>query len=138
MILCHGRHDLVEDHDTHNGQKYGTGGRQIRSAHPEFLTEDNQKADYCKIRQSGRKRLVHDIVQKMALDPFPVKLQRHDKRRNAGLTTPKQIRLLERKGFQHVGTWTFEQASNMINRIAANGWRIPAGINPRTYGVNYE
>ena len=65
-------------------------------------------------------------------------LDRLHKRANEGLSTPKQIRFLENKDFQHVGTWTFEQASNMINRIAANGWRIPAGINPRTYGVNYE
>ena len=65
-------------------------------------------------------------------------LDRLHKRAAAGLSTPKQIRFLENKDFQHVGTWTFEQASNMINRIAANGWRIPAGINPRTYGVNYE
>ena len=65
-------------------------------------------------------------------------LDRLHKRAAAGLSTPKQIRFLENKDFQHVGTWTFEQASNMINRIAANGWRIPAGINPKTYGVNYD
>lgn len=31
-------------------------------------------------------------------------LERLDKRRNDGLTTPKQIRFLEQRGFQHVGT----------------------------------
>ena len=55
-------------------------------------------------------------------------LDRLDKRRTEGLTTPKQIRFLESKGFQHVGTWQFETAKNMIDRIAAAGWRIPQGI----------
>lgn len=37
-------------------------------------------------------------------------LDRLDKRRKEGLTTPKQIRFLESRGFQHVGTWQFEHA----------------------------
>lgn len=56
-----------------------------------------------------------------------------DKRRNAGLTTPKQIRFLEGRGFQHVGTWEFEAARKLIGRIAANGWRIPSGIDAKNY-----
>lgn len=60
-------------------------------------------------------------------------LDRLNKRRENGLTTPKQIRFLENKGFQHVGTWMFEQASRLINRIAANSWRVPREINPATY-----
>ena len=59
-------------------------------------------------------------------------LDKLNKRREAGLTTPKQIRFLEQKGFRHVGTWEFEQAKNMIDRIAANGWHVPAGIAPLT------
>lgn len=55
------------------------------------------------------------------------------KRRDAGLSTPKQIRFLESRGFQHVGTWQFEAATKLINRIAANGWRIPHGIKPAEY-----
>ncbi len=55
------------------------------------------------------------------------------KRRDAGLSTPKQIRFLENRGFQHVGTWQFEAATKLINRIAANGWRIPHGIKPAEY-----
>lgn len=43
-------------------------------------------------------------------------LDRLDKRRREGLTTPKQIRFLESRGFQHVGTWQFETAKNMIDR----------------------
>lgn len=50
-------------------------------------------------------------------------LDRLDKRRREGLTTPKQIRFLESRGFQHVGTWQFETAKNMIDRIAGNGWK---------------
>ena len=61
-------------------------------------------------------------------------LDRLNKRRDEGLTTPKQIRCLEKYGFQHVGTWSFEAARRMINRIAAGGWRgVPKGVNPRTY-----
>ncbi len=60
-------------------------------------------------------------------------LDRLSVRRAAGLTTPKQIRFLERKGFQHVGTWQFETAKKLINRIAANGWRVPRDINPVEY-----
>lgn len=60
-------------------------------------------------------------------------LERLDKRRQEGLTTPKQIRFLEGKGFEHVGTWQFDQAKRMIDRIAANGWRIPNGIRPNDY-----
>jgi superfamily II DNA or RNA helicase len=60
-------------------------------------------------------------------------LERLDKRREEGLTTPKQIRFLEGRGFEHVGTWQFESAKRMIDRIAANGWRVPEGINPKEY-----
>ena len=56
------------------------------------------------------------------------------KRQEEGLTTPKQIRCLEKYGFQHVGTWTFEEGKNMIDRIAACGWRgAPRGVDPRNY-----
>lgn len=60
-------------------------------------------------------------------------LDRLDKRRNEGLTTPKQIRFLEGRGFQHVGTWQFDAAKKLIDRIAANGWRIPSDIIPQEY-----
>jgi len=60
-------------------------------------------------------------------------LDRLDKRRREGLTTPKQIRFLESRGFQHVGTWKFENAKSLIDRIAGNGWRIPHDIIPHEY-----
>lgn len=60
-------------------------------------------------------------------------IDRLNKRRDVGLTTPKQIRFLESRGFKHVGTWQFSDAKKLIDRIAANGWLIPSGINPATY-----
>ena len=60
-------------------------------------------------------------------------LDRLGKRRAAGLTTPKQIRFLEGKGFRHVGTWQFDTASRLIDLIANNGWRVPSDINPDTF-----
>lgn len=60
-------------------------------------------------------------------------LDRLNKRKDSGLTTPKQIRLLEGRGFRNVGMWKLEDASNLINRIAASGWRMPKGIIPATY-----
>jgi superfamily II DNA or RNA helicase len=60
-------------------------------------------------------------------------LDRLDKRRTEGLTTPKQIRFLEGKGFSHVGQWQFDNARRLIDRIAANDWRIPNDIDPKTY-----
>lgn len=60
-------------------------------------------------------------------------LERLDKRRQEGLTTPKQIRFLEGRGFQHVGTWQFNTAKNLIDRIAGNGWKVPNDINPAEY-----
>lgn len=55
------------------------------------------------------------------------------KRRLEGYTTPKQIRCLERFGFKEVGTWQFEDAKKLIDRIAANGWRVPRTIDAPSY-----
>lgn len=60
-------------------------------------------------------------------------LDKLDKRRSAGLTTPKQIRFLESRGFRHVGTWQFDAAKKLIDRIAANSWKIPRGIDPYNF-----
>lgn len=60
-------------------------------------------------------------------------LTRLQKRIAEGLTTPKQIRLLERYGFKNVGTWMFDDASKLISRISANAWRVPYTINPAEY-----
>lgn len=59
------------------------------------------------------------------------------RRADSGLATAKQIRCLERAGFQRVGTWTIEQASSMVGKLAACGWQAwklkRAGIDPATY-----
>lgn len=60
-------------------------------------------------------------------------IDRLNKRRADGLATPKQIRFLESKGFNHVGQWEFDSARRLIDRIAGNGWRTPLGLNPETY-----
>ena len=60
-------------------------------------------------------------------------LDRLNKRKVEGFSTPKQIRLLDRYNFKSVGTWTAEQANKMISRISANGWRVPSGVIPSTY-----
>lgn len=60
-------------------------------------------------------------------------LDKLGERKRNGLATPKQIKQLEMRGFQNVGTWSFEQARKLIDRIAANGWKTPRNISPREY-----
>ena len=90
----------------------------------------------------GAVREQFDALEKLGILPDAVEsagkanllLDRLHKRRDEGLTTPKQIRCLEKYGFQHVGRWSFEQARHMIDRIAAGGWRgVPKGVDPSTY-----
>jgi type I site-specific restriction endonuclease len=80
-------------------------------------------------------------LEKMGINPDGVEcagkaakiMDRLEKRRSEGLTTPKQIRFLENKGFSRVGKWEFEAARKLIDRIAANRWHVPHGIDPKTY-----
>lgn len=80
-------------------------------------------------------------LEKMGIFPDEIESSGHadklinrlNNRRVRGLTTPKQIRFLESRGFQHVGTWEFEAARKLIDRIAGNGWRTPHDIHPPTY-----
>jgi len=44
-------------------------------------------------------------------------------RRAQGMATPKQIRLLERQGYDNVGEWTFDRASKKIGQLASVGWQ---------------
>ncbi len=60
-------------------------------------------------------------------------IDRLSRRRDEGLATPKQIRALEKYGFRHVGTWSFEAANKMIGTISANNWRLPKGLVPAAY-----
>ena len=54
-------------------------------------------------------------------------------RQDEHLATPKQIRLLEKYGFYHVGTWDFDSASKMITRISNNSWFLPRGLDAASY-----
>ena len=84
--------------------------------------------------------------QKASLEKFGIKpdeidnagkatllLDRLHKRQELGLSTPKQIKLLENYGFKNVGSWQVDAASNMITRIKACGWHVPRGIDPQHY-----
>ena len=63
-------------------------------------------------------------------------IDRLKERSDQQLSTPKQIRFFEQKGFKHVGNWKFDDARRLTNRIAGNGWRIPMGIDASTYDPN--
>ena len=80
-------------------------------------------------------------LEKLGIDPSAVEnsgeasqIIDHAKRRiDAGLSTARQIRCLERYGFSEVGTWDFDAASTMISYLAANGWRLPRNFDPAGY-----
>lgn len=55
-------------------------------------------------------------------------IDRVQTRSKAGYATPKQIRCLERFGFQNVGRYQYAEANRLITRIAGNCWRPPAGL----------
>ena len=82
-----------------------------------------------------------DTLEKFGINPDLIEssgkatllINRLIKRKEEGVASPKQIRTLERYGFQKVGMWTQNDASKMISRICASGWRIPKGIVPKTY-----
>lgn len=62
-----------------------------------------------------------------------VLIDRLIRRQEEGLSTPKQIRCLERRGFREVGTWSFRSASKMIGYLHDHYWQPPYGVNPATY-----
>lgn len=82
-----------------------------------------------------------EMLEKRGIDPDSIDnaglasklIDRLKSRQMAGLTTPRQIRVLERYGFQHVGEWEFDQASKLISFLAGHGWQLPSYIDPKTY-----
>ena len=87
-----------------------------------------------------------DYLERMGIDRAYVKnmgmaslyIDRLVSRRNEGLSTPKQIRVLERKGYEHVGTWSFSEASEMIDRWAKaewKPWKVPQEFVPKIYNT---
>lgn len=88
------------------------------------------------IRNSQKEELEHYGISPEFVETAGKAQQLLDKlfeRKINGYSTPKQIRFLEKRGFKNVGQWSFNAAKNMIDRIAANDWRLPRGVNPATY-----
>lgn len=115
----------------------------------EMSIEDNDLSDYVpsfgwEMEPPSQKQL--STLEKYGIYPDEIEsagkasliLNRLNKRREEGLSTPKQIRLLERFGFEHVGTWSFVEARNMISRIAGHGWRTYGWIEPSGYTPGKE
>lgn len=83
-----------------------------------------------------RRGIFPDTVENCGMASMLIdKLKR---RQDAGLSTPKQIRCLERYGFRQVGTWSFDDASATISLLAENRWRTPYWINPNTYKPSHK
>ena len=78
-------------------------------------------------------RAVESVYTMKSQGEADMLLGKLDERKRNGLATPKQIKQLEMRGFQNVGTWSFDQARRLIDRIAANGWKTPRDLNPREY-----
>lgn len=80
-------------------------------------------------------------LEDLDIDPMSIKnagqaellIRTVKERQKLYLATPKQIRLLEQKGFKHVGTWTKREATQMISKIQFAGWKVPKGIIPSQY-----
>jgi hypothetical protein len=58
-------------------------------------------------------------------------------RKAGGFASPKQVRRLELYGWTRAGQMTYAAAQKVISRIAANGWRVPHGLQP-DQGLNGE
>ncbi|MEG1926331.1 MAG: DEAD/DEAH box helicase [Ruthenibacterium sp.] len=78
-----------------------------------------------------KRGIFSDSVQNVGMASMII--DRLKRRQDEGLSTPKQIRCLEKYGFLHVGTWQFDQANSMIARIQSNSWRLPYGFNASAY-----
>lgn len=58
------------------------------------------------------------------------------KRSKENMATPKQIRCLERFGYEHVGMWKFETANKIISILAGVGWKLwklPKEFTPKNF-----
>lgn len=96
---------------------------------PEFAWEQDAPTDR-QIKTLERRGIdAEGMTAGMASKMIDTLMRRQDE----GMATPKQVRMLERKGFHHPGTWTFEQASKMMTILANNRWMVPAWIDPDTY-----
>lgn len=79
-------------------------------------------------------------IEKAGIDPTSIDskgkadelIKRINERNQKNLTTPKQIKQLEQRGYQNVPNWSFDQARVLINQIAANRWRT-VHSSPQSY-----
>ena len=94
-------------------------------------------------RASNYIHLLRKALEKAGINPDGVAsagmasmiLEKLALRREGGLATPKQIRLLENYGFLRVGEWEFGAAGDMISKIRTNSpaWTVPHGIKASEY-----
>lgn len=79
-------------------------------------------------------------IERAGIDPTHIDSQgkadelikRINHREQLNLSSPKQIRQLEQRGYTNVASWTFDQARQLITQIKANRWRTVHG-NPQSY-----
>lgn len=108
----------------------------IRGAVAEWEPNPN---DIASLAPPTKKQL--ERIERAGINPEGIKYMGHasmildtlQTRWICGLSTPKQIRLLERKGFRNVGQWKFEEANKAISLIAQNNWIVPHGVMPRLF-----
>ncbi len=82
-----------------------------------------------------------DYIRALGIEPNGIEhagyasmlIERLKLRRTMNLSTPKQIKCLEKFGFRHVGTWEFAQASRVISAISKHGWTLPRNFDPAQY-----
>lgn len=104
------------------------GARDVMEWHP-ALPADNAPPTAQQI----------DALAKCGIFPGEIKYAGHAQsilaavaaRKDGGMATPKQVRCLEQRGWKHAGRMTYADAQKAINRIAANGWRVPPGMVPK-------
>lgn len=60
-------------------------------------------------------------------------ISRIQNRKALELSTPRQIRLLEKYGFEKVGLWRFEEANRVIAALEKRKWRLPYNFVAKAY-----
>ena len=149
QIGCIGLIKAIDNFDPAQNVRFSTYGvPMIIGEIRRFLRDNNALRVSRSLRDTAYRAMQsREALEKQGICPDAVEsagkasllLDRLNKRRDEGLTTPKQIRCLEKYGFQHVGTWSFNAAKHMIDRIAACGWRgTPKGVDPKTYMPSAE
>ena len=100
-----------------------------------YSIDDQDLADYEPVFKWEQEPITDkqkELLEKRGINPDTVECKGKAKkiidtlfsRQNAGLSTPKQIRLLERYGLKNVGLWKFDEATNVITEIKNNGWKL--------------